>query len=136
VPASSVADHTAQHGDVILVVEDETAVRDLVVEVLTDLGYDVLQANDGPSGLAILQSGQRINVLVTDVGLPGLNGRQLADAARLLRPALKILFMTGYAENAAVSGGFLEPGMELLTKPFAIDALVHKLREMVGEGAG
>ncbi|HVF93388.1 MAG TPA: PAS domain-containing protein [Sphingomonas sp.] len=132
--AAASPEHIADHGDVVLVVEDETAVRDLVAEVLTDLGYHALEAVDGPSGLAILQSNQRIDMLVTDVGLPGLNGRQLADAARLLRPGLKILFMTGYAENAAVSGGFLEPGMELLTKPFAIEALVQKLQAMVADG--
>jgi signal transduction histidine kinase/CheY-like chemotaxis protein len=124
---------TAQ-GEIVLVVEDETAVRDLVVEVLGDLGYRTIEAADGPSGLRLLQSDQRIDLLVTDVGLPGLNGRQVADAARLTRPDLKILFMTGYAENAAINGGFLDPGMELLTKPFAIDALADKIRAMIERG--
>jgi PAS domain S-box-containing protein len=123
--------HTAEEGEVVLVVEDESAVRSLVTEVLADLGYQTIEAVDGPSGLKILQSGQRVDLLVTDVGLPGLNGRQLADATRLLRPDLKVLFMTGYAENAAINGGFLDPGMELITKPFAIEALVQKLEAML-----
>jgi PAS domain S-box-containing protein len=131
---SSIEQHVTEHGEVVLVVEDETAVRDLVVEVLSDLGYRTLEAVDGPSGLKMLQSSERIDLLVTDVGLPGLNGRQLADAARTSRPRLKILFMTGYAENAAINGGFLEPGMELLTKPFAIDALAQKLSAMIEHG--
>ncbi len=114
--------------------EDETAVRNLVVEVLSDLGYAALEAADGPAGLAILEGRTRVDLLITDVGLPGLNGRQLADAARQHRPALKVLFMTGYAENAAINGGFLEPGMELITKPFAIDALGQKVRQMIESG--
>jgi PAS domain S-box-containing protein len=126
-------------GEMVLVVEDQSAIRALVVEVLTDLGYHTLEAADGPSGLKILETGQRIDLLVTDVGLPGLNGRQLADAARARRPELKVLFMTGYAENAAINGGFLDPGMELITKPFAIEALVQKLETMLdrsGEAQG
>ena len=116
---------------VVLVVEDETSVRDLVIDVLDDLGFRVLEAHDGPSGLRIVQSDVRIDLLVTDVGLPGFNGRQLADAARALRPGLKVLFMTGYAHNAAVGNGLLEPGMEIITKPFAIDALSDRIAEIV-----
>ncbi|HEV7251954.1 MAG TPA: ATP-binding protein, partial [Mesorhizobium sp.] len=127
----AVEDVRAEHGEVVLVVEDETAVRALVVEVLADLGYRALEAADGLSGLRVLESQQRIDLLVTDVGLPGLNGRQLADAAREKRPGLKVLFMTGYAENAVINGGFLEPGMELITKPFAIDALTQRMRAMI-----
>jgi DNA-binding response OmpR family regulator len=78
-----------------------------------------------------LRSSQAVDLLITDIGLPGLNGRQMADAARLVRPDLKILFMTGYAENAAMAGGFLEPGMELITKPFPIDSLAAKVRLML-----
>ena len=122
--------HTNQ-GEVVLVVEDEKAVRDLVVEVLSDLGYRALEALDGPAGLKILEGGERIDLMVTDIGLPGLNGRQLAEAARASRPDLKILFMTGYAETAVLSGGFLKPGMEMITKPFAIDALAVRLRELI-----
>jgi PAS domain S-box-containing protein len=124
-------DRRSEHGEVVLVVEDETAVRDLVVDVLKDLGYKALEAADGPSGLKVLQSRRRVDLLVTDIGLPGLNGRQLADAARERRPDLKVLFMTGYAENAAIASGFLEPGMEMITKPFAIDALTTRIRAII-----
>jgi CheY-like chemotaxis protein len=124
--------HRAEHGEVVLVVEDETAVRDLVVDVLGELGYRALEAADGPSGLKLLQSDIRIDLLVTDVGLPGLNGRQLADAARRQRPNLKVLFMTGYAENATIANGFLEPGMQMITKPFPIEALATRIRDMIG----
>jgi PAS domain S-box-containing protein len=117
-------------GETVLVVEDEAAVRALVVDVLGDLGYRTLEAEDGLAGLRIVQSDVRIDLLITDVGLPGLNGRQVADAARAKRPELKILFMTGYAENAAIAGGFLEPGMEMVTKPFAIEALGRRIRGM------
>ncbi|MDQ2859464.1 MAG: response regulator [Pseudomonadota bacterium] len=121
----------AETGEVVLVIEDEAVVRLLIVEVLNDLGYRALEADEGPKGLAILQSGERIDLLVTDIGLPGLNGRQIADAARVDRPDLKVLFMTGYAENAAVAGGFLEPGMAMITKPFAMEALAGKIRAMI-----
>jgi DNA-binding response OmpR family regulator len=78
-----------------------------------------------------LQSELKLDLLITDVGLPGLNGRQLADAARKHRPELKVLFMTGYAENATVANGFLEPGMQMITKPFAIEALATRIRDMI-----
>jgi PAS domain S-box-containing protein len=115
----------------VLVVEDEPAVRGLVMEALGELGLQTIEAIDGPGGLEVLQSGARIDLLVTDVGLPGLNGRQLADAGRLARPDLKILFMTGYAHKAAVGNGMLETGMELITKPFTIDQLSSKIRTML-----
>jgi CheY-like chemotaxis protein len=121
----------AEGGEVVLVVEDESSVRDLVIEVLTELGYTALQAVDGPSGLKMIEAAGALDLLITDVGLPGLNGRQLADAARQLRPDLKILFMTGYAENAAIGHGFLEPGMEMITKPFPLDALAERIRMMI-----
>jgi PAS domain S-box-containing protein len=127
-------EHRAEHGEVVLVVEDETAVRDLVVDVLEELGYRAIQANDGPSGLKLLQSDLRIDLLVTDVGLPGLNGRQLADHARESRPDLRVLFMTGYAENATIASGFLDPGMQMITKPFAIEALATRIRDMIEGG--
>jgi PAS domain S-box-containing protein len=122
----------AGEGETVLVVDDEATVRMLVTETLEDLGYAAIEANDGPTGLAILQSDARIDLLVTDVGLPGLNGRQLADAARLKRPNLKILFMTGYAHNAAIgNGAALAAGMEIMTKPFALDDLAKKIRDMI-----
>lgn len=118
-------------GETVLIVEDETVVRDMVVEVLTDLGYRALQATDGPSGLSLLASAERIDLLVTDVGLPGLNGRQLADQARANRPGLKVIFMTGYAETMAGASGLLEPGMAMITKPFTMDVMVQRVRLMM-----
>jgi PAS domain S-box-containing protein len=121
--------HLSSGRERVLVVEDEAAVRALVVDVLDELGYEAIEAVDGPSGLAMLERDIAIDLLVTDVGLPGLNGRQLADAARVKRPGLKILFMTGYAENAAIDG--LDAGMELITKPFAIETLAQRIREII-----
>lgn len=121
----------ARHGEVVLVVEDEPVVRGLILEALDELGYAAIEASDGPSGLAILQSDRRIDLLVTDIGLPGLNGRQVADGGRACRPGLKVLFMTGYAENAALAAGFLEPGMAMITKPFAMDLLAGRIREII-----
>ncbi len=123
--------HRTETGETVLVVEDEPVVRSLILEVLADLGYQALEAVDGPSGLKILESKQRVDLLVTDVGLPGLNGRQLADHARLTRPDLKVLFITGYAEQAAMASGFLEEGMEMITKPFAIEDLAARIREII-----
>ena len=113
---------------VIAVVEDDPDVRDLIVESLQDAGFVVLHANDGTSGLRLLQSPVHIDMLLTDVGLPGLNGRQLADACRAQRPDMKILFMTGYAENAMFTAGYLDSGMAMITKPFALDVLVAKVQ--------
>jgi CheY-like chemotaxis protein len=123
--------HRAEAGEVVLVIEDEATVRDLVVDLLSELGYRAVEAADGPSGLKLLQSGMHLDLLITDIGLPGLNGRQVVDAARPLRPNLKVLFMTGYAENATIANGLLEPGMEMITKPFAIEALATRIRDMI-----
>jgi len=119
-------------GEIVLVVDDEDTVRMLVVEILDELGYTSVEAADGPAALKQLQAEGRIDLMITDVGLPGgLNGRQIADAARLSRPDLKILFITGYAENAVVGNGHLEPGMEVITKPFVMSALAAKIRDMI-----
>lgn len=119
-------------GETVLVIDDEAIVRMLIVDVLEEGGYAALEAADGPGGLGILQSDARIDLLVTDVGLPGgMNGRQVADAARQLRPGLKVLFVTGYAENAVVGDGRLEAGMEVITKPFSTTALAQKIRELI-----
>ena len=118
-------------GETVLVVEDEPVVRSVVTEMLQDEGYRVIEAIDGPSGLAALRGEPKIDLLVTDVGLPGMNGRQLADQARETRPALKILFITGYAESVAMAEGFLLPGMEMITKPFDLDNLSQRIRTMV-----
>jgi CheY-like chemotaxis protein len=120
-------------GESVLIVDDEAMVRLLVKDVLTEHGYHVIEAHDAASALKFLNSVQRIDLLITDVGLPGnLNGRQLADAARNMRKSLKVLFITGYAENAAIGNGQLEPGMEILTKPFPMIAIASKVRQMLG----
>ncbi len=119
-------------GETVMVVEDDPSVRMIVTELLSEVGYGVLEATDADSAIPILQSNQRIDLLVSDVGLPGMNGRQLAEVARQSRPDLKILFITGYAQNAAVRAGFLADGMDMMTKPFAVDALATKIRDILG----
>lgn len=118
-------------GETVLVVEDEPVVRAVIIEMLQDQGYKTLEAVDGPSGLRILALDQRIDLLVTDVGLPGMNGRDLADYARDLRPELKILFITGYAENTAIAAGFLKAGMDMITKPFDVGKLSQRVKDMI-----
>ena len=115
-------------------VDDEPTVRMLVAEVLGDLNCTAIEAADGPGGLRVLQSDARVDLLITDVGLPGMNGRQVADAARVARPGLKVLFITGYAENAVLSHGHLDPGMHILTKPFALDDLASRIKDLIAEG--
>ena len=124
-------DHATNAGEIVLVVEDDAVVRALIVEVLGELGYQAVEAHDGPAGLDCLRTMERIDLLVTDIGLPGLNGRQVADAGRMMRPGLRVLFMTGYAENAALASGFLEPGMSMITKPFAMEALATQIRTII-----
>lgn len=121
----------ARAGETILIVEDDPAVRALVSQVLGELGYAWLEAADAVGAVPILESGQRIDLMISDVGLPGMNGRQLADIGRQMRPDLKVLFITGYAENAGVRAGFLDTGMQMITKPFAFDQLTAKVREMI-----
>ena len=122
----------AHAGETVMVVDDEPTVRMLVAEILHELGYQCIEASDGAAGLKLLQSEARIDLLVTDVGLPGgMNGRQMADAARLERPDLKVLFITGYAENAVVGNGHLDPGMHVMTKPFGMEALGSRIRELI-----
>ena len=122
----------ARAGETVLVVDDEPAVRMLVCEVLGELGYDYAEAADAREGLDVLRSAQPIDLLITDVGLPnGMNGRQLADTARRERPDLRVLFITGYAEGAALGPGGLGAGMEVVTKPFGLHVLASKIREMM-----
>jgi CheY-like chemotaxis protein len=119
-------------GEVVLVIDDEPTIRMLIGEVLAESGYAVVEAPDGPAGLKVLESNARIDLLITDVGLPGgMNGRQVADAARVGRPDLKVLFITGYAENAVVGNGRLEKGMFVLTKPFQMEALAARIRDII-----
>jgi CheY-like chemotaxis protein len=120
-------------GETVLVVDDEPLVAMLIIDVLEDLGYRAIEAQDSATGLKLVQSDARIDLLITDVGLPGgMNGNQFAEAARRHRPGLKILFVTGYAETGALSRDRLEEGMEVLTKPFSIDMLTSRIRAMLG----
>lgn len=121
-------------GEVVLIIDDEPLIRMLVAEVVFDAGYSAIEASDGPAGLRVLQSAAKIDLLITDVGLPGgMNGRQVADAAREFRPDMKVLFITGYAENAAIGNGQLEKGMHVIAKPFAMERLAQKIRDMISE---
>jgi signal transduction histidine kinase/PAS domain-containing protein len=141
--AGSVADETltdvdllphADGSETVLVVEDENTIRQLVVEVLEGAGYRVITADTGAGALRLLDSGARVDLLLTDVGLPGgMNGRQIADAARVAMPSLAVIFMTGYAENAVVGNGVLDEGMAMITKPFEMAVLVNKVRVMLDE---
>ncbi len=133
-PIASSAPGQAQANKTVLIVDDEPTVRMLVVDALSELGYACLEAPDGAAGLRSLQSGQAVDLLITDVGLPGgLNGRQVADGARAILPGLKVLFITGYAENAVLNHGHIEYGMEVLTKPFAVSELTGRVDRMLRE---
>jgi len=131
-PIEMAAPAAQGHGETVLVVDDEPTVRMLIKDVLLENGYEPLEAKDGPTALKLLESDVRIDLLITDVGLPGgVNGRQLADAARVYRKNLRVLFITGYAENAVVGNGHLAPGMEVLTKPFVMATLGNKIRDLI-----
>jgi len=124
----------AERGEAVLVVEDDPVVRGLIVDVLGERGYRVSTAADGPEGLARVQAPGPIDLLLTDIGLPGLDGRRLADAARAARPGLKVLFMTGYASEAAAAHGFLDAGMGIVMKPFTMDGLAARVRDLLAAG--
>ncbi len=135
-PSEAALSAAALDGETVLVVDDEVTVRMLATEVLSDLKYVSIEAPDGIAALKILQSKQRVDLLITDVGLPnGLNGRQLADAARTLRPDLKVLFITGYAENAVFSHGHLPEGFQVLSKPFTMEILASRVTDMIKPGS-
>ena len=119
----------------VLIVDDEPSIRMLVIDILEDLGIGWIEAADSAAGLAILQSTARIDLLISDVGLPGgMNGRQMADAGRLGRPGLQVLFITGYAETATHEKSLPEPGIAVLTKPFSIDVMAERIRSMIEAG--
>jgi PAS domain S-box-containing protein len=121
-----------EEGQTVLIVDDEPTVRMLVTEVLQAHGYITIEAEDGRSGLKVLRSNARIDLLISDVGLPGgMNGREMADAARVTRPDLKVLFITGYAPSAVIGSGRLEHGMQVMTKPFALDALATRVKALI-----
>ena len=124
------AERVQGQGERVLVVEDEPIVRNIVVEVLHQLGYRAIEAVDAETGLAMLQD-DSVDMLISDIGLPGMDGRQLADAARTLYPHLRVLLMSGYASAATSAGGFLGPGMALITKPFSVDGLAARIGQMM-----
>ncbi|MBU4612563.1 PAS domain-containing protein [Achromobacter sp. GG226] len=137
-PVVLASDAGSLAGASILVIEDEAPIRALMAEVLADAGCRVLEAADGAAGLRVLRGSERIDLLITDVGLPGgLNGRQVADAGRAVRPGLRVLFVTGYASKAAVGAGDLDEGMSVLTKPFNVLDLESRVRDLIaGRGQG
>jgi PAS domain S-box-containing protein len=133
-PQADRAPRLSHQGETVMIVDDEPTVRLLLTDALSDLGYHCIEVQDGAAALKIFESDTRIDLLITDVGLPGgLNGRQVADAARVTRPGLSVLFITGYAENAVLNHGHIEPGMEVLTKPFAVEDLIRRVERMLGE---
>lgn len=120
-------------GESVLVVEDDPSVRLLVVEVLKDLGYSATEAIDGEKAILALGKDTRFDLMISDVGLPGMNGRQLAELAREIVPNLKVLFITGYAANATNKSAFLAEGMDMITKPFDLEQLARKIQEMLAQ---
>ncbi|MEQ1783731.1 MAG: response regulator [Hyphomonadaceae bacterium] len=118
-------------GETVLVVEDDPQVRMLILEILRDLKYRAVEASDPEQALKALEQHEHIDLMVSDVGLPGMNGRQLAEIARQSRPDLKVLFITGYAAQVAVRNDMLEEGMDMMVKPFALEDLTEKIRAMV-----
>ncbi len=127
--------HRGLRSEIILVVEDEERVRALSVEALRELGYGVVEAAGPAQALRMLDEGQQVTLLFTDVVMPDMSGRQLADRARGKRPNLKVLYTTGYTRNAIVHNGMLDPGTNLLTKPFSIEELAAKVRKILDEEA-
>ncbi len=121
-------------GETVLVVDDEPTVRMLIADTLAELGYQAIEAGDAASGLKVLESDAEIDLLITDVGLPGgMNGKQMVDLARANRPELTVLFITGYADNAAITNGRLEPGMHVMSKPFPMEKLASRIRSIIEE---
>jgi CheY-like chemotaxis protein len=121
-----------ERGETILLVEDDEDVRAYLVETLRELDYSVLPAHDAISGLGyVKQVDTRIDLLLTDVVLPGMSGRELAHQAQLMRPGLKVLFMTGYSRNAVVHQGRLDPGVQLIQKPITQDQLAARIRDLL-----
>ena len=120
-------------GEMVLVVEDDASVRRFTTEALTELGYRVLEADGARAALRLLDThGDEVDLLFTDVVMPEVNGRRLADEALRRRPGLKVLFTSGYSRNAIIHSGTLDPGVQLIGKPFAVEELAAKLRAVLG----
>jgi two-component system NtrC family sensor kinase len=118
--------------ETVLVVEDDPQVNKLAVEALQERGYQVTSAPDGAAALQLVESAPHIDLLLTDVVLPGgMNGRQLCEAVHKLRPSIRVLYMTGYTRNAIIHHGRLDPDIDLLTKPFTADGLARKVRRIL-----
>jgi CheY-like chemotaxis protein len=134
-PEATVEKRLAQRpgsGETVLVVDDEPSVRMLVVDVLEELGYFAAEAGDGPTALKLLQSISSVDLLITDLALPGgINGRELADRARTLNSDIRVLYITGYAENAVISNGQLPPGVQILHKPFSVQVLASRIKDII-----
>jgi CheY-like chemotaxis protein len=129
--------HRALGSGTVLLVDDELLVRMVAFEVLEELGYEVIEAEDGHAALQVLEANANIDLLLTDVGLPnGMNGRQLAEAARNILPDLKVLFITGYAEYVLLNHGNLASGMQMMTKPFTGELLSQRVNEIIGDKTG
>ncbi len=124
---------TGDRSEVILVVEDDDLLRRLTCEALTELGYTVFDAENATNAIAILDRTENIKLLFTDVVMPGLNGKKLADEALSRRPGLKVLFTTGYTANAIVHGGMLDAGVHFIGKPFSFDQMAAKVRAMLDD---
>jgi CheY-like chemotaxis protein len=121
-----------QQGQTVLLVDDEPAIRMLAAEMLQDLECTTIEVVDGAAAMTVLESDAKIDLLITDIGLPGgMNGRQLAALARLQRPGLKVLFITGFAENAVIRNGIWGPGMQVMTKPFTFDSFTGRVRALL-----
>ncbi|MFV3130843.1 response regulator [Niveispirillum sp. KHB5.9] len=118
-------------GEIILVVEDEERVRDFTVEALRELGYMVIHTGSGREALAILERGQDVALLFTDIVMPEMTGRQLVDRASAIRPQMKVIYTTGYTRNAVVHNGVIDPGTNFLPKPFSIDQLAGKILNVI-----
>lgn len=124
-------------GETILVVEDDADVRAFVVAALGGFGYDIVEAADGPSALALLETGRAVDLLFTDIVLPGgMNGRELAEQAGKHRPGIAVVYTSGYAANALIHNGRLDAGVTLLAKPYARDALARAIRDALDRNAG
>jgi CheY-like chemotaxis protein len=125
----------AESGETVLVVDDEPTIRMLIADTLGELGYRAIEAADAATGLKVLESDVNIDLLISDVGLPGgMSGKDMVDAARASRPKIKVLFITGYADNAAITNGHLEPGVQLMSKPFSMEKLAARIRSIIEEG--